>query len=1151
MEYNNCNDKIIVYNLPLFDNPPLDIIEIKDLRGITNLSLQKFINLVEFSLFDIIDPLFKRSLKYYTDDYYICGGKAITDLISNEIKSFDFDIHVKEKEDIDKISKFIVTNMKKEINQFYRLTIRKKIYSILLKINAIDSNLREYYMTDDLFYYGERINRINSFYKINSIYIKLKLKNKCFLYKDMKINYTNSEKDLPKISDDILNIIYIPISDISDDKFNFGIELYKLPNLIYRDNLKKINYASFPILIFNLLKYICKNSNKRVNNIKKLKMINKPLNHNCNFSKTYDLEKFNKEFRYIIGELSKYKSIKLNEDANFGLNQIIIDKKILLLKNDTTYYTIINELVNNILNFRNYKMTSCDIKLDDFNNIIFKDNINLELRYEKLEELVFKYDQSNNNHYILRYTSTFYQHLNLYCSYINNDLPIHIKPIKNDAFTKIITLSNGKKINCNVKELIIKPPDYEQVCKEIDDIFIKINKDNDFKDIRDNINDTFEVYSLNDINSFTQIDNILSKSLNNFNYTKKGDMILIDQYLSTTFNNKLNFLDFFENKFNPVLFKIIINKNNNKWLFLNKYSSMNNESEILIKRNSIFIVKDVNFVSIKLESEDKFIKILTLELCDFDITDYDNVKFTNSIRKLLTFNGFNKYDNILESPLCLKTLNYVYDNFFRNEFKESWCKPLSIEASLEVIIDGKPFSIPKCNHSLAHAVRVLCWVQLFCLQEEKYEGIFYNLSQDQNFVFKTCIASIFMISGRESEAGFGIEYNGECEGIEPNPYNRYLIASANNFVKYVKDEISYIYTDPEIEDYKFCLIYYFYVQTRSTTGISDTNIIEKINNPSNEIKFICQLFTKAHSNDLLRCRDKLPVFIPIDNKNIFFEHEKNNISKIVADLLICTGDRIWGNFNLYDKNGEFILNSNFKEELYKRDYRLFYFCSTNVEFCVSQVLNVTRDYFNDLVNDILEKSIVSSESIKEEFNLYLLSDDKFKSSYYKEDSIGTNSFIHDDNINNIADVEKNVRNSNIGITFYLPNKYYNKKRKDELNLFRKNGIYLNNLFISINIDNCNEIFFNNNEYENLENQKILYPQYFIKHIIIGKNHEINHDEIGKSDNLFNSFFDSLKLDNKINHNKIKKSVFNSLELNYKIKYLKYKNKYLQLKSKMY
>jgi hypothetical protein len=152
--------------------------------------------------------------------------------------------------------------------------------------------------------------------------------------------------------------------------------------------------------------------------------------------------------------------------------------------------------------------------------------------------------------------------------------------------------------------------------------------------------------------------------------------------------------------------------------------------------------------------------------------------------------------------------------------------------------------------------------------------------------------------------------------------------------------------------------------------------------------------------------------------------------------------------------------------------------------------------------------MVSSESIKEKFNLYLLSDGKYdsakKSSYNKEDSIGKNSFIHDDNINNIADVEKNVRNSNIGITFYLPNKYYNENRKYELNLFRKNGIYLNNLFISINIDNCNEIFFNNNEYKNLENQKILYPQYFIKHIIIGKNPEINHDEIGKSDNLFKS-----------------------------------------------
>ena len=147
--------------------------------------------------------------------------------------------------------------------------------------------------------------------------------------------------------------------------------------------------------------------------------------------------------------------------------------------------------------------------------------------------------------------------------------------------------------------------------------------------------------------------------------------------------------------------------------------------------------------------------------------------------------------------------------------------------------------------------------------------------------------------------------------------------------------------------------------------------------------------------------------------------------------------------------------------------------------------------------------------------------------------IENSSFIYDDNINDINNVEKYVRNSNVGTTFYLPNKYYNKKMEDEFYFFRKNGIYLNNLFLSINNDNCNEIIFNENTHKILSNEKILYPQYFIKSIRIGNNPEINYNEIGKSDSLFDLYLNSFKLND-----------------NFKIKYLKYKNKYLRLKSKI-
>jgi hypothetical protein len=321
--------------------------------------------------------------------------------------------------------------------------------------------------------------------------------------------------------------------------------------------------------------------------------------------------------------------------------------------------------------------------------------------------------------------------LNVFCSYYNNDLPINnIQSFNNIGMHRQLELSNHKIINCTFKDIYANYNDYGMICQKIDEIFVNFNLDDEFIRIRDSfIKDTFEVYSLNDINSFTQIDNILSKSFNNLNYTKKGDMILLDQYLSTTFNNNFNFTGFFENKFTPVLLKIRINKNNNRWLFLNKYSLLNNESEILIKRNSTFVVKDVNYINyitIKLNHEDKYLKVLTLELSDIDIEKDEpenQLIVSNTVKKLLKYNGFNKYDNILESPLCLKTLHYVYDSFFKNRFKEAYyCPPLSAEAEYNVEIDGVLVSIPKCNHSLAHAVRVLCWIQLFCLQKEKYNS---------------------------------------------------------------------------------------------------------------------------------------------------------------------------------------------------------------------------------------------------------------------------------------------------------------------------------------------------------------------------------------------------------------------------------------------
>lgn len=111
--------------------------------------------------------------------------------------------------------------------------------------------------------------------------------------------------------------------------------------------------------------------------------------------------------------------------------------------------------------------------------------------------------------------------------------------------------------------------------------------------------------------------------------------------------------------------------------------------------------------------------------------------------------------------------------------------------------------------------------------------------------------------------------------------------------------------------------------------------------------------------------------------------------------------------------------------------------------------------------------------------------------------------------------------------------------ESEFDFFRKNGIYLNNLFISINNDDCNEIIFNENKNKIILNEKILYPQYFIKSIKFGNNPEYNFKKIGKSDSLFDLYFNNFKSNDNLNHID-----------NFKSKYLKYKNKYVQLKSKI-
>jgi len=710
-------------------------------------------------------------------------------------------------------------------------------------------------------------------------------------YNNNIIKYSNYyNKDINDLTSSTNNILYIPISDISTDKLNFGIHIYTepKPSIIKYNNLY---YANYSILIFNLLKYLVKNNNKFNNNYNKFKILNNPLIYNCNFTKLYDLDYFNKQFLNIISELSKISTRTLYDDSTSKMKLFIENKNIYNIDKKTTYFDVINNITNKFLNYKKNKLNEC-ILINEHTNIIFKDDIDNVIKYyEDLEYILYECDKVNN-YYILQYTFIFYKYINTFCINYNNDLPIDINYTCTQLYN-IINLSNGKYIIINEDiNLQIENDKFIPVCNTFDNIFDTIHKNEKFINIIDNyVKDIFEVYSLANITLYSQMNNITSKAYVNLDYIKNNDIIMFDQYMSTTFNNKFDFGFFYNSKYSPVLLKILINKKNNRWLFINKYSIVNRESEILIKRNSLFIVKDISYKIIIIRNEKIDIRVITLELSDINFDKKDTT--TSIYNNILLNSGFKKYDNILESSLCIKTLHYVYSNFFNKEFEDAKpdknCKQLQVESKMNISYEdlyGNKINsiIYKPNHSLTHVVRVICWIQLLCLQNEKYNNMieYYEYYTDQHFIMKTCIASIFMISGRESEAGHGIDINdGDCPnlGYTEKPYNRYLKKSSENFVNFVnQDEIKKlnIFTNEDINNYKDCIINYYYYY-RGDIFTSDIN------------KYISYLFTIAHANDLVRCFneiDAIVIVLPVNKDSIFYNYEKYNHENLLINLLL-------------------------------------------------------------------------------------------------------------------------------------------------------------------------------------------------------------------------------------------------------------------------
>lgn len=447
-----------------------------------------------------------------------------------------------------------------------------------------------------------------------------------------------------------------------------------------------------------------------------------------------------------------------------------------------------------------------------------------EILLLELEQILQTLDTS---YYLLAYTNFLYLNLNTYCNFNNNNISTDvIQPFYQPATQYTLNLSNNYSELINIPSISVL--NYEDPRNALKNMFNTFHSNLRVRDIIDNnFNDEFSVYSLQTLVNFTIDQNIpLARKFIDLSQVKSGDVIKITQFVSTTFDQQFDFYSFNNNApTNNIFFEIIINKTSRNWLLINKYSLNNSEKEILIKENSNLIVKNVDYKSVRINGKVKEFKIITLELCD----DLDLLNPIVQV-KILKYSGFNKFDNVLQSALIMKTLNYVFNEHFDKPYAEMSCRYLSADSfkTFNVInTDGSSSSkiIHKNNHSLAHAVCVACWIQLFCLQHQKYKiktEKYYSLASDHNFIMKTVLASIFMISGRESEAGANVgkatpeQFRKDCPGLimDPSPYERYLIASAKNFEIYVNLPIIKslnLFSEQEIIEYKLCLVYYYYI----------------------------------------------------------------------------------------------------------------------------------------------------------------------------------------------------------------------------------------------------------------------------------------------------------------------------------------------------
>ena len=693
------------------------------------------------------------------------------------------------------------------------------------------------------------------------------------------------------------------------------------------------------------------------------------------------------------------------------------------------------------------------------------------------------------------------------------------------------------------------------------------------------MSEQFNIYSFQLIFSFI---NNQQKPINLLKL-KSGDIIQLQQYLSCTYDKST--FDIYLIKITSCLLIIRVGKKNKSWILLDNYSYFQNEKEILIKKESLLVFNELTYKNIHgIERP-----VLTFTLFD---DDEQMLEYSNSISGTT-----NLYENPLLSQSYITILEYINNKYFKQKYRHAdkiKCDDMPENYvflyNSDVLYSNGIETTYRPVHGLVHAVRVSIWVYIYCLNILKYD---YNETWkdmiNPKFILKVCIASLFLVSGRESEQGNYIipDFEKKCnflDGLDKvkkcgidmvdgysifdykHAHELYRKASAQNFKNAILAHqfIKNIFDEGEIDEF-VSIFPRYYSSTLLTTDRE---------------KLIGFLFKNAHNLDLVRINSHLKNYlIPIHrNKNI---EEFNEINKKFINLSInmckLTGDNVL--VKTYKEDTENNINNIINSLQYMN--RTFIDFNNNPKYCVSNLLDFINPYIKTLIIDIEENKYKFTPKIPQyqiiqnnkDYSGLISNFDKLMKEYIKDTVIETLSHEYitqtmqsggvnkelflDEQYNDISELEQYNDISEL-------EQYYENRTFGNIAYLSKNSsLKLNN----INIEECIILFHKSIKYTDMDeiNTDILTQLITLKkELPVIKNNlfEEQNSPEKHTINLIDEQPESIPINIHPESIPIKKQKNKSTndqlappyspEINTafaQYKYLKYKNKYLKYKNK--